>query len=84
MFLVLYIIGPAAGVEWQNTQLFSLRSRVCIPPLAPGACIIKLITAVINGFCNKLKCLSLNTRLGWKGSPGTNTLACYGNRKLQQ
>jgi hypothetical protein len=25
----------------------------------PGACIIKRITAVINRFCNKLKCLSL-------------------------
>jgi hypothetical protein len=28
---------------------------------------LKLITAVINGFRNKLECLSLNTRLGWKG-----------------
>jgi hypothetical protein len=27
--------------------------------LGPGACIIKLITAVIYGFCNKLDCLSL-------------------------
>ncbi len=32
-----------------------------------GACIIKLITAVICGFRNKLECLSLNTRLCWKG-----------------
>jgi hypothetical protein len=47
-----------------------------------GACIIKLITAVIYGFRNKLECLSLNTRLGWKGLSGTNTLAYYGNRKL--
>ncbi len=31
-----------------------------------GACIIKLITAVIYGFRNKLEYLSLNTRLGWK------------------
>ena len=38
-----------------------------------GACIIKLITAVIYGFHNKLECLSLNTRLGWKSSPRTNT-----------
>ncbi len=48
-----------------------------------GACIIKLITAVIYGFPNKLECLSLNTRLGWKGLPGTNTLAYHGNRKLR-
>jgi hypothetical protein len=48
----------------------------------PGACIIKLITDVIYGFRNKLECLSLNTRLGWRGLPGTNTLAYYGNRKL--
>ncbi len=47
---------------------------------APGACIIKLITAVINGFRNKLDCLSLSTKLGL---PGTNTLAYYGNRKLR-
>jgi hypothetical protein len=49
----------------------------------PGACIIKLITAVINGLRNKLERLFLNTRLGWKRSPGTNTLAYYGNRKLR-
>jgi len=36
-----------------------------------------------NGFRNKPECLSLNTRLGWKGLPGTNTLAYYRNRKLR-
>jgi hypothetical protein len=51
--------------------------------VAPGACIIKLTTAVIYGFRNKPDCLPLNTRLGWKGLPGTNTLAYYGNRKLR-
>ncbi len=35
------------------------------------ACIIKLITVVVYGFCNKLERLSLNTRLDWKGLPGT-------------
>ncbi len=49
----------------------------------PGAYIIKLITAVIYSFHNKLECLSLNTRLGRKCLPGTNTLAYYGNRKLR-
>jgi hypothetical protein len=48
-----------------------------------GACIKKYITAVIYGFSNKLEFLSLITRLGWKGLPGTNTLAYYGNRKLR-
>ncbi len=47
-----------------------------------GAHIIKLITAVIYDIHNKLECLSLNIRQGWKGLPGTNTLAYYGNRKL--
>ncbi len=51
--------------------------------LIPGACTTKLIVAVIYGFRNKLPCLTLNTRLGWKGLPGTNTLAYYGNRKLR-
>ncbi len=49
----------------------------------PGACIIKLITAIIYSFPNKLECLSINTRLGWKGMPGTNTQAYYRNRKLR-
>jgi len=44
---------------------------------------MKLITAVIYGFRNKLECLSLNARLGWKGLPGINTLAYYGKRKLR-
>jgi hypothetical protein len=50
-----------------------------------GACIIKLIRAVIYGFHNKLECLSLNTRLGWKGLPGTNTHKFYNtdNRSLR-
>ena len=51
--------------------------------LSPEACIIKLIKAVIYGFHIKLECLSLNTRLGWKGLPEMNTLAYYGNRKLR-
>jgi hypothetical protein len=53
------------------------------PSLMIPACIIKLITAVIYSFRNKLACLSLNTWLGWKGLPGTNTVAYYGNRKLR-
>jgi hypothetical protein len=47
------------------------------------ACIIKLITSVIYSFRNKLEPLSLNTRLGRKGLPETNTLVYYRNRNLQ-
>ncbi len=57
--------------------------KLCHYFSSPGSCILKLITAVIYGFRNKLECLSLNTRLGWKGLPGTNTLAYYRNRKLR-
>ncbi len=49
----------------------------------PAACIIKLITTVIYGFLNKLECLSLNTKLGWKRLPGTNTQAYYENHRLR-
>ncbi len=48
-----------------------------------GACIIKLFTAVICGFRNKLECVTLKARVGWKGLPGTNTLAYYRNCKLR-
>jgi hypothetical protein len=34
-------------------------------------------------FPYKLERVSLNTRLGWKGLPGANTVAYYGNRKLR-
>jgi hypothetical protein len=50
--------------------------------LTPGANPLNLYTVVIYGVCNKLECLSLNIKLGWKGLPGTNPLAYYGNRKL--
>jgi hypothetical protein len=52
----------------------------------PGACIIKLINAVIYGFCYKLECFSLNTRLGWKGQGQTLYLITetvnYGRNKF--
>jgi len=34
-------------------------------------------------FYGRLPALHTNTRLGWKGLPGTNTLARYKNRKLR-
>ncbi len=49
----------------------------------PGACIIKRITAVIYGFRNKLECLSLASISSLVKRLGTNTLAYYGNCKLQ-
>jgi hypothetical protein len=51
--------------------------------LGPGACIIKLITAVLYDFCNKLECLSLASLSSLGQSLGTNILAHYGNRKLR-
>jgi hypothetical protein len=51
--------------------------------LSPGANILKRFSAVIYGFRNKLERLTLNTRLGWKGLPGTNTIPYYGNCKLR-
>ncbi len=71
--------------QWYKSRHVILRSRVRVQllMLAPGACIIKHISAVINGFRNKLEHLYLNTRLGWKGLPGTNTLAVnYGRNKF--
>jgi hypothetical protein len=50
-----------------NAAMLSVNYTEC-----PGDCFIKLITAVIYGFRNKLECLSLNTTLGWNGLPGTN------------
>ena len=67
------LLGPQ--VTNVNSKLFM--------KVTPGTCTIKLFTAVIYGFRNKLECLSLNTRLGWKGLPRTNTLAYCGNRKLR-
>jgi hypothetical protein len=49
--------------------------------LSISLCTIRLMTAVIYGFRNKLECLSLNTRLGWESLPGTNTLPYYRNCK---
>jgi len=59
-----------------NTATNLAVKSVIVP--APAASTIKLITAVIYSFRNKLECLSLNTRLGRKGLPGTNALAYYG------
>ncbi len=58
-------------------------AEISFMKLIPGACIIKVVTDVIYGFCNKLECLSINTRLSWIGWPGTNTLTYYGNHKLR-
>jgi hypothetical protein len=72
--------GTNTLAYYENSKIVDKRS---FKKLSPGACIIKLITAVIYGFRNKLQFLSLNTRLSWKGFPGTNTLAYNRNSKLQ-
>ncbi len=40
---------------------------------SPGDCAIKLFTAVFYGFSGRLLASPTNTRLAWKGLPGTNT-----------
>jgi hypothetical protein len=70
------------GMKEENVLIICSWTNFTKKP-GPGACIIKLTTAVIYGFRNKLECLSMNTRLGWKELPGTKTLAYYGNRKLR-
>ncbi len=62
---LLYICGLCLGTNNRMSHRNLLHS---------GACIIKLITVVIYGFHNKLEYFSLNFRLGWKRSLGTNTL----------
>jgi hypothetical protein len=54
------------------------------PCFEPGACIIKLITAIIYGFRNKLECLSLASISSLDQCLGTNTIAFYGKRRLRQ
>ncbi len=78
--------GTNTLAYYENPKIMGVKSFIVLAPEStarPGACIIKLITAAIYGKRNKLEYLSLNTRLGWKGLPGTNTLAYYGNRKLR-
>ncbi len=71
------------GTKYRPNQLRLQKSSFNPYDYKPGAWVLKLITAVIYGFRNKLECLSLNTRLGWKGLPGTNTLPYNRNRKLR-
>jgi hypothetical protein len=77
----------ATSLQFFNKSAHLLKNcrevAITLKCASTGACIIKHIAAIIYGLRNKLESLSLNTRLGWKGLPGTNTLAYYGNRKLQ-
>jgi hypothetical protein len=45
--------------KWCHFVSSKNSSPTHISSMRPGACIIKLITAVIYGFCNELECLSL-------------------------
>jgi hypothetical protein len=60
--------------SFQEMMLLTF-SPTCICPLGK--------IPIFPHFHNKLECLSLNIRLGWKGLPGTNIMAYYGNRKLR-
>ncbi len=63
LFQISLKIGPTVWISLAdihtNThiELYILDNKWDV--YSPGACIIKLITAVIYGFCNKLECLSL-------------------------
>ncbi len=59
------------GFESTHQSVKNGRKFFFWPIKTSGVCIIKLFTAVIYGFRTKLERLSLNTRLGWKGLPGT-------------
>ncbi len=45
--------------KWKFLKFFEGSSKSTQIHFSPGACIIKLITAVIYSFRNKLECLSL-------------------------
>ncbi len=78
--IVMYAINKT--VQFENyKQLLEYQNSLLLSHIWDH-CIIKRITAIIYGYHNKLECLSLNARLGWRGLPGTNTLAYYRNRKL--
>jgi hypothetical protein len=76
------------GNTFQGQHFSSLRKFVnygqkSLIAIAPGACIIKIITTVIYGLRNELECLSLASLSSLVYCLGTNTLAYYGNRKLR-
>jgi hypothetical protein len=58
-----YITLSWKGQSGTNTLAYwalrKLRIKQSVVNAAPGACIIKLITAVIYGFLNKLECFFL-------------------------
>ncbi len=76
----------------KHSSLLIVIVRFGLKYFTPGACTIKLTTAVIYGFRNKLvfaafRCYTLgrplalptSIRLGWRGLPATNTLDYYEN-----
>jgi len=52
--------------KWKFLKLFEGSSKSTQIHFSQGACIIKLIMAVIYSFRNKLECFSLNIKLGWE------------------
>jgi hypothetical protein len=70
-----------ARVYWIHSIKLRFRSSITL--------LLKLITAVINGFRNKLECLSLNTRLAGKACQGQTLLLItetvkYGRNKFYE
>ncbi len=77
-----YLIKILVAINDIKNNLFLLKKQHNFPVCYPGAFFIKLITVIIYGFCNKLECFTLHSRLGWKGLPWTNTLAYYVRSKF--
>jgi hypothetical protein len=73
----------APGQPRQPILMFHVKQEHIKVEDHPGACIIKLTTAVIYGFRNKLKCLSLASISSLDQCLGPNTLAYYRHRKLR-
>jgi hypothetical protein len=74
-------MAVANTLAYYDTATITTVKRFITP--AHGVNPKKLFTVVIYSFRNKLECLSLNTRLDWKGLQGRNTLVYYENRKLR-
>ncbi len=77
MFVPCKPLQPSLVFREEHSSLLQNLEITAVIIQGPEVGIIKLIKVVIYGFRNKLECLALNTRLRWKGLPGTNGLAYY-------
>ncbi len=74
--------GRRAAQGCQDLQTSIIKNLFYPKAFFPGACIIKLIMAIIYSFHNKLEYMSLANISSLVQCLGTNALAYYGNCKL--